>query len=219
MLSGISSGSSYRKHREDHLICLALAGDHSAYEELMHRSWAICMRVAISSLRNREDAIEEVQDAFWKAYSHLYTFNRRSKFSTWVARIVINQCLVRLREKKRFRLVSQTAVDSSGEEYTMHQAIDRENPEDLLGHAELRALVRHELSRIPVLLRVPLELRYMQGLELDDVAGRLNITVAATKSRLHRAQQYLKDRMRKHCGARGFATLTRTQAHAGVDHR
>lgn len=199
----------YREQPEDNLIRLAREGDENAYMELMRRSWQICMRVAICSLGNREDALDEVQDAFWKAYLHLHTFNRQSKFSTWVARIVINQCLMRLRQKKRIRLVPHTAVDSSGEEYAMHEAIDTENPEDLLGDNELRALVRCELNRIPILLRVPLEMRYIRGMELDEVAGRLNITVAATKSRLHRAHLYLKDRMLKHCGTRGFGTLTR----------
>ncbi len=209
MISRIAIAVNYREQSEDNLIRLAREGDENAYKELMRRSWEICMRVAICSLGNREDALDEVQDAFWKAYLHLHTFNQQAKFSTWVARIVINQCLMRLREKKKIHLVPQTAVDSSGEEYTIHEAIDTENPEDLLAGTELRALVRYELNRIPILLRVPLELRYIHGMELEEVAVCLNITVAATKSRLYRAHQYLRDRMLKHCGTRGMGTLTR----------
>jgi RNA polymerase sigma-70 factor, ECF subfamily len=176
----------------------------------VRRSWEICVRVAIRTLGNREDALDVVQDAFWKAYSHLRTFNQQSRFSTWVARIVINQCLMRYREKKRIHLVSLAAVNSSGEEYMAHEAIEAENPEDLLGEIELRALVHYELNRIPILLRVPLEMRYIRGMELDELAGLLNISVAAAKSRLHRANLYLKERMLRHCGRRGFGTLTRS---------
>ncbi len=197
----------YREQREDDLIRFAREGDENAYTELMRRSWEICMHAALCRLGNREDARDEVQNAFWKAYAHLHTFQQQCKFSTWVTRIAINGCLMRQREK--IHLARQTAVDSSGQEHTMHEAIDSENPEGLLGDAELRALVRHELSRIPLLLRVPVELRYMRGMELHEIAGRLNISLAAAKSRLHRGHRYLKDRMLKHCGARGMGTLTR----------
>lgn len=209
MSSKVAFAVNYRQQSESRLIDLARKGDERAYEELMNRSLVICMRVAICFLGNREDALDQVQDAFWKAYSHLHTFQQHSKFSTWAARIVINHCLMRLREKRRLRLVPYDVVDSSGEEYTVHEAVDDENPEHLLGGTELRSLVRYELNRIPILLRVPLELRYLQNMELEEVARRLNITIAATKSRLHRAQLYLKDRMLKHCGMRGFGTLTR----------
>jgi RNA polymerase sigma-70 factor (ECF subfamily) len=167
------------------------------------------MRLAISSLGNREDALDEVQDAFWKAYLHLHTFNQQSKFSTWVARIVINLCLMRLRERKRLRMVPADAVNPNGEEYTLYEATDTENPEWLVGGTELRAVVRYELQRIPIMLRVPLELRYIHDYDIEEVARHLNVTVAATKSRLHRAQLYLRDRMQKHCGTRGVGTLTR----------
>jgi RNA polymerase sigma-70 factor (ECF subfamily) len=199
----------YREQREDILIFLAREGDENAYKELMRRSLRICMRVAVCVLGNQEDARDEVQDAFWRAYDRLHTFNQQSKFSTWVARIVINRCFVRLRERKRMRLVPQTVVDFSGEEYTAYEAIDTENPENLLGDTELRALVRHELNRIPILLRAPLEMRHIHGMQVEEIAGRLNISVAAAKSRLHRAQGYLRDRMLKHCGSRGLGTLTR----------
>jgi RNA polymerase sigma-70 factor (ECF subfamily) len=200
----------YRTQSEELLLDLAREKDESAYGELMRRSWEACMRIATRSLGNREDALDELQDAFWTAYSHLHTFNQQSRFSTWVVRIVINHCLMRLRERKRIRLVSPVADNSSGEEYVLHEAIDTVNPESLLGETELRTLVRYELSRIPPLLRVPLELRYIGGMELNELAGLLNISVAATKSRLHRGQKYLKERMLKHCGSRGFGTLTRS---------
>lgn len=199
----------YQDYSEDVLVRLSRERDESAYKELMRRSRDICMRVAISCLGNREDALDEVADAFWKAYSHLSTFQQQSKFSTWAVRIVINQCLMRLRERQRLALLPYETVDSSGEEYILHEAVDPQNPETLLGGTELCTVVRDELNRIPLMLRVPLKLRHIEGLEVEEIAGRLNITVAATKSRLHRAQLYLKNRMLKHCGARGLGTLTR----------
>jgi DNA-directed RNA polymerase specialized sigma24 family protein len=48
----------------------------------------------------------------------------------------------------------------------------------------------------------------VRGFSLDEVASHLGITVGATKSRLHRGQEYLRARMMRHCGKRGLATLT-----------
>ena len=195
--------------QEEDLIVAAQDGNHEAFAELMSRAWEVCMHVAISRLGNRDDAMDEVQDAFCKAFTHIRTFRGRSKFSTWVVRIVINSCLMRLRQRTRQRLIPFEAINSSGEEYVAHEPIDRQNPEDMLGGVELQAALRLELSRIPITLRKPLELTYIRSLPLEEVAQNLEISVAATKSRLHRGQQYLKERMLRHCGIRGSGTLTR----------
>jgi RNA polymerase sigma-70 factor (ECF subfamily) len=84
---------------------------------------------------------------------------------------------------------------------------DRENPERLLGREEVQLLVRQEVRRIPVLLRQPLEYHHLEGLPLEQVARRLGISVAAAKSRLSRAHEYLRHRMARHCGVRGAVTL------------
>ncbi len=208
--------SYFREVPETVLINLAQNGNEAAYQELMQRSWEVCVGVAVSALGDREDALDEVQDAFLKAFIHLATFKQQCKFSTWVVRIVINHCLMHLRKRKRIRLVPYTAVNSSGDEFDVHVPVDKENPEDILRSTELHTVLRCELTRIPVFLRIPLELRYIHTMELEDVARQLNISVAAAKSRLHRAQVFLKDRMLKHCGERGLGTLSRViQPRAG----
>ena len=194
---------------EDVLILAAQNGDNEAFSELMSRAWDVCLHVAISRLGNRDDAMDEVQDAFCKAYTHIREFRGKSKFSTWVVRIVINSCLMRLRRKTRQRTMPFEGINAHGEEYVAYEPVDRQTPEDMLGGVELQAAVRLELSRIPTSLRTPLELTYIRSLTLEEVARSLNISVAATKSRLHRGQLYLKDRMLRHCGVRGSGTLTR----------
>jgi RNA polymerase sigma-70 factor, ECF subfamily len=194
---------------EDALVRLAQQGKDWAFQELMLRAQDACLRIAIAILHNRDDAQDEVQSAFWKAYTHITLFSQQSKFSTWVARIVINRCLMRCRRERRVKFLSYDAVTPEGDSYVAFHAIEGETPEDGVGGSELRNMVRWELQRIPSLLRVPLELRYLHDLSLDDVAKRLGISVPATKSRLHRAQAYLRDRMLRHCGVRGVGTLIR----------
>ncbi len=90
---------------DDALVSLAQDGDNSAFAELVQRHSNICQRLAVSILRNQEDAEDEVQNAVWKAYQHLAGFNQEAKFSTWLSRIVVNQCLMRLRKDKRARFI------------------------------------------------------------------------------------------------------------------
>lgn len=191
------------------LIELAQQGSEAAFQELTGRAREGCVRMAISMLKNREDAEDEVQNAFWKAYTHLPLFNHQSTFSTWVIRIVINHCLMRYRHLRRVRFVSYETAGHTGEWYAVHEPVESETPEQMLGRDELGSVIRSELRRVPIFLRAPIEMRYLQDRSLEDVASTLGITVAATKSRLHRAQGYLKDRMLKHCGERGSGTLTR----------
>ena len=194
---------------EEILVRLAQANDEDAFKELMTRSWEMCTRIARYILSDREDAIDEVQTAFWKAHVHIGSFNQRSKFSTWVARIVTNLCLMRLRQMRRLPLVPSESVNSAGEVYVAHEAIYLETPERVLGEAEVRNLVRSEVKNIPAFLRSPLELHFIHDLSVEEVARSLNISIPATKSRLHRAQRYLRARMLRHCGLRGVGTLTR----------
>lgn len=195
--------------REDILMRMVLSGQERAFEELMNRARDRCMHVAFCLLGNRDDAHDEVQNAFWKAYTHLDTFNQQARFSTWVARIVINNCYMRLRKAGVLRLVSSEATNQDGESYVLYEATDSGTPEHSLGTTELCRVVRSELGRIPRLLRIPLQLHYLDELPLEDVARKLGVTLAAAKSRLHRGQCYLRDRMARHCGRRGAATLLR----------
>jgi RNA polymerase sigma-70 factor, ECF subfamily len=192
---------------EDSLIQRAQQGDGAAFEELISRTHTLCLAVAMGILRDRDDAADEVQNAFWKAYTHIGLFSQQARFSTWVVRILINLCYVRLRRARRIRFVSYDGVAPDGEKYTAYDAIDYRTPERHLGGGEISKLVRSEVQHIPKLLRTPVELYYLQGVPIGEVARQLDLSVAATKSRLHRAQACLHDRMVRHCGMRGSGTL------------
>ena len=87
------------------LVTLAQAGNNQAFATLIERHHSSCSKLAYSILRDKQDAEDEVQNACWKAFEHLDQFQRDAKFSTWLTRIVVNQCLMRLRQTKRSRLV------------------------------------------------------------------------------------------------------------------
>src|SRR5271157_5567141 len=90
---------------DEELVALAQNNDRQAFAELIERHAPTCQRLARSILRDRQDAEDEVQNACWKAFEHIEQFQRDAKFSTWLSRIVVNQCLMRLRKEKRARFL------------------------------------------------------------------------------------------------------------------
>ena len=134
---------------DDELVRFAQQGDQTAFSELTRRNYSSSFKLAVSILRDWQEAEDEVQNAYWKAYQHIGQFQMDSKFSTWMTRIVVNQCLMRLRQVRRanFLYLDDTLI---GEERGTLELVDRgDSPEEQLGTKELGALLKQEIRRIP----------------------------------------------------------------------
>jgi RNA polymerase sigma-70 factor, ECF subfamily len=189
------------------LVPLARDGDEAAFQELVRRHYDRAYKQALSILRNEEEAHDEVQNAFLKIWKSLGQFQGHSKLSTWIARIVVNQCLMRLRQLRRARLVYLEDT-AEGEDRVKLDLVDpAPTAERATGDAEIRQLVHREIRRIPTLLRRVFIRHYLDGVPLQQVANEMNLTLGATKSRLLRARAELRARLGKHCGNLGPATL------------
>lgn len=190
---------------EDTLIAAARNGDSGAFGELVERHRKSCLKRAMTMVRNRNDAEDEVQTAFWKAFQRLDQFRAEGTFAAWLGRIVENQCLMRIREARntRFEYLDESS-DSNLRIELVGQSAD---PEEQFGREEVVRLLRREVSRIPPLLRHVMLLRDLDQLPMPDVAVRLGLSIPAAKSRLMRARTELRSRIMKHCGRKGAGTL------------
>lgn len=192
---------------DESLVDMAQAGNDQAFAELVERHYNSCLKLALSILRDKSDAEDEVQNACWKAFEHLAQFNREAKFSTWLTRIVVNQCLMRLRQAKRAKLFYMDDTQVGDEVVTLELRDDNPTPEETLGKREVAEVVQFEIDRIPPLLRNVFVLRDVQQLPMEEVAEQLGISVAAAKSRLLRARLELRTRLSKHTNSLGAASL------------
>jgi len=163
------------------------------------------LAVAYSILRDCADAEDELQNAYVKAWQHLDDYQGEGSFKAWFNRILINQCLMRLRMRKKLVMIDQL-VDY---EETFHlELIDqRALPEERLGECEVNRVVDREVRLLPPLLRKVLIMRDLDQMPIKAIADSIGISVAAVKSRLTRARVELRARMRKHLGVNGFGTL------------
>ena len=196
---------------DEELVRLSQAGRRDAFSELTARNYTVSFKLAVSILRDREEAEDEVQNAYWKAFQHIDQFHSDAKFSTWMTRIVVNQCLMRLRRTRRAKFLYIDDVQIGEERGTFELTDVTPTPEAVCGSRELATILKQEIRRIPPLLRNVFVLRDVDQLPMPEVAERLGISVAAAKSRLLRARAELRMRLEKHCGRLGQATLT---AHA-----
>ena len=192
---------------DEPIVDMAQSGDDQAFAELVERHQNSCLKLALSILRDKSDAEDEVQNACWKAFHHLAQFNREAKFSTWLTRIVVNQCLMRLRQVKRAKLFYMDDVQVGEDVVSLELRDEGLNPEQTLGKSEVASVVHREIDRIPPLLRRVFILRDVRQLSMEDVAAQLDISIAAAKSRLLRARLELRTRMSRHQSTLGAASL------------
>ena len=201
------SNSDWAKHSDEELVMQAQNGEHPAFAELMRRHQSSALKLAASILRDTQDAQDEVQNAFWKAFQHLNQFNREARFTTWLTRIVVNQCLMKIRRDRRASFLYLDDVQIGEDSGTLELPSTSESPEEQLAKQQVGSVLRKEVSRIPPLLRKVFLLRDVERLPMPEVAARLGISIPAAKSRLLRARVELRARLEKHQGRLGAATL------------
>ena len=90
---------------DETLVERARKGDKRAFGELIQRHRNACLKRARLMIRDRSDAEDEVQNAFWKAFQRLEQYRGEGTFGAWLSRIVENQCLMRIRDERNVRFV------------------------------------------------------------------------------------------------------------------
>jgi RNA polymerase sigma factor (sigma-70 family) len=169
----------------DHLILdKILAGEQAAYAELVNKYKSYAYTIALRILQSRPDAEEAAQDAFIKAYNHLAGFNRDSKFSTWLYRIVFNTA-ISYKRKSRYQFQS---LDSTVVEY-------QQEGEGLLEKTDKKKYLNAAMARLNEADRTALTLFYLEEFSLEDIASITGMQANTAKVRIHRARQRLADEL------------------------
>ena len=180
------------------LVELTAVGQNRAFDELVRRYRDRVYRLCMKILRHEDDAAEALQDAFLSAYRGLPNFKRESRFSTWLYRIATNASLMKLRRRREGHVSYEQSQGSDGDAEPLAIPDWSTQPlEDLLD-AETREVLGREVDQLPANEREVFVLRDIMEQSNADVAQELGLTVAAVKSRLHRARLHLRDRMNRY---------------------
>jgi RNA polymerase sigma-70 factor, ECF subfamily len=194
--TGMPAGARDEQGSERDLVSRLRRGDEDAFEHLVREHGGRLLAVARRFLREEEEARDAVQDCFLSAFRAMDRFDQASRLSTWLHRIVVNACLMRLRTRRR---KPEEPIDEFLPQFqanghqVRHPTPEWEgSAETLLARRETRSIVREAIDRLPDSYRAVLLLRDIEELSTEEAAQSLGVTANAVKIRLHRARQALR---------------------------
>ncbi|MBI3864370.1 MAG: sigma-70 family RNA polymerase sigma factor [Planctomycetia bacterium] len=188
--------------RDEFDLITALRRDEStAHETFVWRYGGRMLATARRFLRCEQDCHDAVQEAFISAFRAIGDFEGNAKLGTWLHRILVNACLMKLRSRSRRHEVSRgdqlPKFDECGHHRRSisrwHQPVDEHLQCD-----ETRKLVRRCIDMLPDSFRSILLLRDIDELSTEETAATLMISSGAVKTRLHRARQALRTLLEPH---------------------
>jgi RNA polymerase sigma factor (sigma-70 family) len=165
-------------------------GNREMFEVLVRRYNERLFRVGMAYLRNRAQAEDAMQSAYVKAFLHLAQFQATAAFSTWLTRIMINECLALLRRAK-----TRDDAALSREWETQWPRTEEHHGARNLSLKEMKALLEKAVAGLPPRCRSVYMLREVQQLSTEETAASLGLSTANVKVALHRARELLKTRL------------------------
>lgn len=165
------------------------AGETGLYEIIMRRYNQRIYRVARAILRDDDEAEDVMQDAYVRAYQHLYQFAGEAPFVTWLTRIAVHEALRRLRLRKRYEPLQDTDQDEEGFMTPVETSPD---PEHRAAIAELSQLLEEAVLGLPDQYRAVVMMRDIEQLTTAETAAALELTEQNVKVRLHRGHAMMQ---------------------------
>ena len=170
--------------------------DKSAFAQLLNENSENIYRVALKMVGNPQDAEDILQETFIKAFNNIEKFERRSKLSTWLYRIAINESLMHLRKQKNHFEELDAGVQKDDGDILPRQIIDWCCiPEKELLNNESRRHLKSAIKTLSEANRAAFILRDVQGLSTRETAEALDISESAVKIRLMRARMQLREEL------------------------
>jgi RNA polymerase sigma-70 factor (ECF subfamily) len=182
------------------LVARAKSGHQDAFGELYKRHQRQAYCTAIRILRNHQDAEDAVQRGFQRALVNLRRFRGDSSFSTWLTRIVINDALMALRQRRSREPLQQNSVDLPPDEGGVQIVDATPTPLEILCESERHATLRQAVGEMRESLRVVVLHGELQGRTSAETARHLGLTVAAVKTRTFHARRFLRKRLSRNFG-------------------
>jgi len=195
------SDSSEQKKNDSELIKLFLAGEDEAFDILVLRYQDRVFRTCLRMLGNHEDADDTAQEAFVKVFGSLNKFKHESRFSTWLYAVTVNTCKNKLsssafRKKKQAVRIDLPVEHGDGE--IEHQIPDESlSPGPQLERREKALLIQSAIDSLSFEHKQVVVLRDVEALSYEDIADATGYNLGTVKSKLARAREQLRKRLKE----------------------
>ena len=183
------------------LVRRALARDEAAVRSIMQANNRRLYRLARGILRNDSEAEDVVQETYVRAFTHLESFRGDSSFTTWLARIAMNEALGRLRRQRpnvEMSTLAPGVLEAQIIQFPLSAA--SEDPEKSMAQREIQHVVEHAIDELPEAFRVVFITRVIEGMNVEETAEILGLKPETVKTRLHRARALLRDNVERKIG-------------------
>lgn len=182
---------------EDNLIIdRILSGEKNLYEVLMRKYNQRLYRISRTYMTDEEDINDIMQEAYIKAYEQLVHFEKRSQFSTWLIRILINEALARIKRKNRF-IYPMNDNDNYFDNNPGYSNNATPDPERQSVNEELNRILEKAVDALPIKYRTVFIMREIEGMNVAETGKCLNLSESNVKVRLNRAKEFLRKELSK----------------------
>lgn len=171
---------------DKNLITACQRGDREAFRELFEVYQDRVFSIALHYSGERAVASDITQQVFLKLFSCITQFRQDAEFTTWLYRLVVNICLDERRRGKRF-----VAIEEDG----LIEVRSKENIEESFSRGEVSGSVQAAIRELSPNLRLPILLKYVEGLSYDEIALALNCSSGTVASRMNRGHKALAKRL------------------------
>ncbi len=188
---------------DSELVTRAKAGDRAAIRTIVRQNNRRLFRVARSILKDDWEAEDAVQEAYVRAFNQLAGFEGRSKLSTWLTRIVVNEALGRLRKRRPETATAAELDTAAGQDaatiipFPLTAQLD---PERAMAQSEINAMLEKAIDALPDVYRVILVARVIEEMSIEETAELFDLNPETVKTRLHRARALLRQDMEQKFG-------------------
>ena len=168
--------------------------DSAEFEALMRQHNRMLFRTARAILHDDAEAEDALQEAYIKAYGAMGSFRGEAKVSTWLARIVANEALQRLRKRnRRGAIIPLHSGDAIEEIHEIPEDGMSKGPEGMAARAEMRKLLEKRIDALPDAYRPVFVLRAVEDLSIEEIAEVLHVPAATVRTRFFRARSLLRE--------------------------
>ena len=183
---------------DEEVVRRIIEGERALFEILMRRYNQRLYRLAVSVMGDASEAEDVLQESYVRAFYAFSTYSGAGSVGAWLARIVRNEAIdrVRARASRRSHVAIEADLGGQSEEDETNVAHDSleslADPQALAQDAELRGLLERAVQRLPEQFRTAFVLREVEGLSVEETAEYLGIPSATVKTRDHRARKLLR---------------------------
>ena len=167
-------------------------GSQTAFSMLLNRWQNRVYTQCYQHLQRQDLAEEATQEIFVKVYQGISKFQYKSKFSTWLFRIVRNHCINVHQYNNRRKQDFHDPLEGTNPDHPRQLAISQDDPQEAQERKELKTLVHTGLAKLSDSQREVLVLRDIQEFSYEEIGNILKVSTGTVKSRVHRAREALK---------------------------